>query len=417
MAMPTTSAARAPEHPPWPPGLTRVPFWVYQDPALRAAEQDRCSKGRCGIICAWKWRFPNRATGAPPSSAQMPVVVARDRGRRDRRVREPLRASRRADLPRRRRQREGFHLRLSRLALRSARQPEIGRVPARRQRQGRHAGGVPHGGSRPAQAARRRRCAAWCSARCRAGHAGLRGLSIGPEIAARIAPRAAASRSEVIGRFTQVLPNNWKLYVENVRDTYHASLLHLFFATFRITRLSQGGGVIVSANGGHHASTTLAPAARRRITAMQGMRSDDDAVPAARSAACWTSSTSSATTSSCRSCRCFRASSCSRSTTRWRCGRSCRAGWTEMDLHWTYLGFADDTPELRALRLRQGNLVGPGGFRFDGGRLRRRLRPARRGGGRRGAIGGRDGRRGGRNRRKRARPRPRCAASGSTGAR
>jgi hypothetical protein len=33
-----------------------------------------------------------------------------------------------------------------------------------------------------------------------------------------------------------------------------------------------------------------------------------------------------------------------------------------MDLHWTYLGFADDTPDLRALRLKQANLVGPAGY-------------------------------------------------------
>ena len=33
-----------------------------------------------------------------------------------------------------------------------------------------------------------------------------------------------------------------------------------------------------------------------------------------------------------------------------------------MDLHWTYLGFADDTPDLRAMRLKQGNLAGPAGF-------------------------------------------------------
>jgi hypothetical protein len=33
-----------------------------------------------------------------------------------------------------------------------------------------------------------------------------------------------------------------------------------------------------------------------------------------------------------------------------------------MDLNWTYLGFADDTPELRAMRLKQANLAGPAGF-------------------------------------------------------
>ena len=33
-----------------------------------------------------------------------------------------------------------------------------------------------------------------------------------------------------------------------------------------------------------------------------------------------------------------------------------------MELHWTYLGFADDTPEMRARRLKQNNLVGPAGY-------------------------------------------------------
>jgi anthranilate 1,2-dioxygenase large subunit len=32
------------------------------------------------------------------------------------------------------------------------------------------------------------------------------------------------------------------------------------------------------------------------------------------------------------------------------------------DLNWTYLGFADDTPEQRLTRLKQNNLVGPAGY-------------------------------------------------------
>ena len=79
---------------------------------------------------------------------------------------------------------------------------------------------------------------------------------------------------EVIGRFTQQLPCNWKLYMENVRDTYHASLLHTFFTTFRITRLSQGGGVMVGENGVAHASTTLAPPPGPDDT-YAGMRADN----------------------------------------------------------------------------------------------------------------------------------------------
>jgi hypothetical protein len=37
-------------------------------------------------------------------------------------------------------------------------------------------------------------------------------------------------------------------------------------------------------------------------------------------------------------------------------------GADSMDLHWTYIGFADDTPELREMRLKQSNLVGPAGY-------------------------------------------------------
>ena len=32
------------------------------------------------------------------------------------------------------------------------------------------------------------------------------------------------------------------------------------------------------------------------------------------------------------------------------------------DLNWTYIGFADDTPAQRLIRLKQGNLVGPAGY-------------------------------------------------------
>jgi len=37
-------------------------------------------------------------------------------------------------------------------------------------------------------------------------------------------------------------------------------------------------------------------------------------------------------------------------------------GVAQTDLHWTYLGFANDTPDLRAIRIKQANLVGPAGF-------------------------------------------------------
>ena len=60
--------------------------------------------------------------------------------------------------------------------------------------------------------------------------------------------------AHIIGRSTQILPNNWKLYFENVKDTYHASILHSFLTTFRINRLSMPGGINISEDGGNHFS-------------------------------------------------------------------------------------------------------------------------------------------------------------------
>jgi anthranilate 1,2-dioxygenase large subunit/terephthalate 1,2-dioxygenase oxygenase component alpha subunit len=79
---------------------------------------------------------------------------------------------------------------------------------------------------------------------------------VGAEVAARIR-RVMKAPVRVLGGYTQVLPSNWKLYFENVKDTYHASLLHLFFSTFRLNRLEQKGGVIVGGDGGSHVSFTM----------------------------------------------------------------------------------------------------------------------------------------------------------------
>ena len=150
---------------------------------------------------------------------------------------------------------------------------------------------------------------------------------LGAEVVGRMR-RVLGTAGGVIGRFTQALPNNWKLYVENVRDTYHASLLHLFFTTFRITRLSQGGGVLVSDDGGSHASATLAPPRGDDDSAMTGMRSDKDELPAGRSQPARHASTSSATDIQLQILSVFPGFILQQIHNAWRCARSCRAAST-----------------------------------------------------------------------------------------
>jgi anthranilate 1,2-dioxygenase large subunit len=78
---------------------------------------------------------------------------------------------------------------------------------------------------------------------------------IGNLIGARIG-RVMRAKPKILGTTSQILHNNWKLYVENVKDTYHATLLHTFFTTFNVSRLTAGGGVLVAESGGNHASYT-----------------------------------------------------------------------------------------------------------------------------------------------------------------
>ena len=60
-----------------------------------------------------------------------------------------------------------------------------------------------------------------------------------------------------------MIHNNWKLYAENVRDSYHATLLHTFYTTFKVNRLDMDGGMLLSEDGRHSLSYakkgTLAP--------------------------------------------------------------------------------------------------------------------------------------------------------------
>lgn len=76
---------------------------------------------------------------------------------------------------------------------------------------------------------------------------------LGPDVATGLS-RVLHKTPRLLGKTTQVMHNNWKLYVENTRDSYHASILHTFFTTFKLNRLTQSGGLIISENGANHIS-------------------------------------------------------------------------------------------------------------------------------------------------------------------
>jgi phenylpropionate dioxygenase-like ring-hydroxylating dioxygenase large terminal subunit len=183
---------------------------------------------------------------------------------------------------------------------------------------------------------------------------------MGPDVLARFDRVLGGRKLEIIGRFVEVLPNNWKMYAENARDSYHASLLHLFFATFRLNRLSQGGGLVVSANGGCSVSETIAPT-EAVDQSYAGMRSVDadyrledrrlidviDEHPDRVRHQIVTVFPNFVLqkTQNAMALRFFSPK-----------------GVDRTNLEWIYFGYADDAPEMRKRRLRHLNLGGPAGF-------------------------------------------------------
>ena len=63
----------------------------------------------------------------------------------------------------------------------------------------------------------------------------------------------------VLGYLRQRIPANWKLMMENIKDPYHASLLHVFLVTFGLFRADQPSEVRMDETGGH---AVLLPDAR-----------------------------------------------------------------------------------------------------------------------------------------------------------
>jgi phenylpropionate dioxygenase-like ring-hydroxylating dioxygenase large terminal subunit len=76
---------------------------------------------------------------------------------------------------------------------------------------------------------------------------------VGPDHIANIR-RVCGRPLRVLGQYSQRLPSNWKLYIENVKDPYHASILHAFNSVMKQDRLTMEGGIIMGARGWHHIS-------------------------------------------------------------------------------------------------------------------------------------------------------------------
>jgi phenylpropionate dioxygenase-like ring-hydroxylating dioxygenase large terminal subunit len=183
---------------------------------------------------------------------------------------------------------------------------------------------------------------------------------LGAEIVARIR-RVMRAPVKLLGDYSQTLPSNWKLYMENVKDTYHASLLHTFFTTFRLNRLSQKGGVVVSDCGGHHVSYSLAADTGGREYEQAGMRAAQEGfgleAPELLEAVDEFGDGIGLQILSV-----FPTFVLQQTRNSLAVRRLVPQGLDRTELVWTCFGFEGDDAAMTERRLRQANLIGPAGY-------------------------------------------------------
>ena len=167
-----------------------------------------------------------------------------------------------------------------------------------------------------------------------------------------------------LGCTRQHVNANWKLYFENVKDPYHASLLHLFHTTFNILRVGMKARSLPDAAHGLHSIITAtriedensgAEYKAQDIRSMnEGFHLEDESVLG------YVHEFEEATTNHIQSI--FPQLVLQQIHNSLVARQLLPKGPDQFELVFHFFGYADDTPELRELRIKQANLVGPAGY-------------------------------------------------------
>jgi phenylpropionate dioxygenase-like ring-hydroxylating dioxygenase large terminal subunit len=341
----------------WPAeGLTRVPYWVYSDEDIYAAEQARIFRGPTWSFLCLEAELPRPNTYRRSNLGTMPVVVTRDKD-------------------------GAVHAFENRCAHRGALLVlnECGEasdivcvyhnwsydlcgtltgVAFRRGVGGK--GGMPADAKPDAYPPRKLRVATFAGLvfGTLSDEAPPLEQYFGPDIAARIR-RVMRAPVKLLGGYSQMLRSNWKLYMENVKDSYHASLLHTFFTTFQMNRLSQKGALVISDSGGNHVSYSVAADDTGKDYA--GMRAAQENFRLeAPEVLEWVDEFGDGI--GLHILTVFPIFTLQQTRNSLAVRRLVPQGLEKTELVWTCFGFADDDAAMTERRLRQANLIGPAGY-------------------------------------------------------
>jgi phenylpropionate dioxygenase-like ring-hydroxylating dioxygenase large terminal subunit/NADPH-dependent 2,4-dienoyl-CoA reductase/sulfur reductase-like enzyme len=345
----------------WPSeGLTRVPDWVYTDHEIYEREVEKIFHGRTWNFVALASEIPNVGDFIRSNVGPTPVVVSRaDDGSIH--VFENRCMHRAAEFCR---QLSGnakefvcpYHQWTYDL------KGNLAGVPFRRGVDGK--GGMP-ASFKPAEHGLKRLKVTEHRGVVFASYCGdMEPLTeyLGPDILREFEATFDGRTPKVLGHYRHSLPGNWKLYHENLKDPYHATLLHTFLVTFGLLVAGNKSLMISDSTGRHgvmasaksdaskvHSDTKKEMRAYKEGMTLEEPRFMDfvnefDSPWSVTMATIWPNLI------------------IQREMNTLGVRHIVPTGPNEFIMKWTMFGFEGDDDEMTRHRLRQGNLMGPAGF-------------------------------------------------------
>lgn len=338
----------------------RVPYRVFTDPYFHEREQERIFRGETWSFVALESEIPDPGDYKTTCIGDTPVIVARDADRVVHVMQN--RCAHRGALVCRDKHGNLPHLECVYHQWTYDLQGNLTSVPFRRGIRGQ--GGMPPDFDLKQHGLDRLRVETLNGLVFATFSASVEPLRdyLGPLVVAHI-ERLLGRAITVIGDQRQYIHSNWKLYAENVRDPYHASLLHLFHNTFGLYRSTQTGASRMDARKRHSVlySSTAGNDSARDKAVYQDARSfntefrlqdpsllrgraefDDDITLVILSV--------------------FPNLVLQQISNTLAVRQIIPHKIDEFELVWTHFGYADDNEEMRGIRLKQANLIGPAGL-------------------------------------------------------
>jgi apoptosis-inducing factor 3 len=185
---------------------------------------------------------------------------------------------------------------------------------------------------------------------------------LGPDILREFEATFDGRKLRVLGHYRHSLPGNWKLYHENLKDPYHATLLHTFLVTFGLL-VAGNRSLMLTDKTGRHGVMASAKSDAKSVSsdAKKEMRAYKEGMtlrePRFMDFVGEFDSPWSVTMSTI-----WPNLIIQREMNTLGVRQIVPTGPHEFIMKWTMFGFEGDDEAMTRHRLRQGNLMGPAGF-------------------------------------------------------